>query len=81
LVVFHGPKKFDSLIIYFLEILKELTPKEKENERLVKFLTVIAKKAKSGKIFIINPLDKSKLLEILDSVTDSDGIPYPKYVF
>jgi hypothetical protein len=66
----------------FNDILDKLTQRERDNERLVKFLEVIIDKADSDKLFILNPIDKNILpLQILNSLTSSRKITSPSDVF
>lgn len=58
-----------NLTAKIVDILKQLNTIEKQNERLVYFLKVIIKKAEQDKLFIINPLDSSKIKTILSDIS------------
>ena len=69
----HVPKEVSQkeLTANVENIILCLTEKEKQNERLVKFLEVIGDKGFEGKLHILNPLNRDSLLTILNSVTES----------
>jgi hypothetical protein len=73
--------KIENLKARIVDILDQLNPKEKLNDRLVKFLEVIIDRADENKLFIIDPLNKKEILNILKDITDTDGIPRPSSVF
>ncbi len=70
-----------NLTARIVDILKQLNTKEQQNERLVHFLKVIIKKAEQEKLFIINPLDSSKIQTILSDINSTSKIPFPSSVF
>jgi hypothetical protein len=46
-----------------------LNEKEKQTVRLVEFLNVLIEKAENDEIYIINPLNSSKVSEILKTIS------------
>jgi hypothetical protein len=73
--------KIENLKAKIIDILEQLNPKEKLNDRLVKFLEVIIERAEDNKIFIIDPLNNKQILKILKDITETDEIPRPSLVF
>ncbi len=73
--------KIENLKAKIIDILEQLNQKEKNNERLVKFLEVIIDRADENKLFIIDPLNQKQILKILKEVIDIEGIPRPSQVF
>ena len=73
--------KIENLKAKIIDILEQLNQKEKNNERLVKFLEVIIERADENKLFIIDPLNQKQILKILKEVIDIEGIPRPSQVF
>ena len=63
-------------------ILKELNLKERLlNDRLVKFLEEIIKRANNNKLYIIDPLDKEQVPKILMDITKYEKIFKPEFIF
>ena len=73
--------KMENLKAKIIDILDNLNPKEKLNDRLVKFLEVIIERADDNKLFIIDPLNKSQVLKILKEVLETEAIDGPSSVF
>ena len=73
--------KIENLKAKIIDILEQLNQKEKNNERLVKFLEVIIERGDENKLFIIDPLNQKQILKILKEVIDIEGIPRPSQVF
>jgi hypothetical protein len=73
--------KIENLRAKIMYILDNLNPKEKFNDRLVKFLEVIISRFEENKVFIIDPLNKNEILKIMKHITKSEEIHSPSSVF